>query len=500
MNKFKITVTMDKSKNLTLTETVNQNQGENNSSVLDIFVPAELATDRIFFVEFLCPKNKRFVSPQLDEVAATADAINLRCDIPSCVLQEEGFVQLQLVSYNKLTGEEIYKSNYSAKVSFFVHASVNASQVYSTSDYFTNMSSALENEKKERTKLSESFAVFEQKVLDLENDLHNHTKNTENPHGVTKAQVGLDKVDNTADIIKSVNSSFSAGTDYIGRLIHKTYATVAELNSVKAFAENKRTAHCYDTYDIMVEALKDSRNQFEIGDTVYIKDSGVPDYWISGKTTAEGEYGYYELSLLETEKVNLAPYQTVEDAALETENKTVTQAINENKRRLDEQEAYLMSRNAQVSADSSTTRSMKSMSLESGETLQLFDNSFRGAARIVMENKSGNMNGFSLRTFYIDENGSEQEDDCYTVAFLGTPSVFTLDIQNYGDVKIIDSFEQQPCDGDDTYYEHRKTMLGKHNNMTGKIVLQVAKAQDGADDIGRLYQFTTQCNDMSIYG
>lgn len=43
-------------------------------------------------------------------------------------------------------------------------------------------------------------------------DLTAHTGNTSNPHGVTKAQVGLDKVDNTADADKSVKHATSADT------------------------------------------------------------------------------------------------------------------------------------------------------------------------------------------------------------------------------------------------------------------------------------------------
>ena len=42
--------------------------------------------------------------------------------------------------------------------------------------------------------------------------LSSHTGNTNNPHGVTKAQVGLGNVDNTADAQKSVNYANSAGS------------------------------------------------------------------------------------------------------------------------------------------------------------------------------------------------------------------------------------------------------------------------------------------------
>lgn len=42
--------------------------------------------------------------------------------------------------------------------------------------------------------------------------LETHTSNKSNPHGVTKAQIGLDKVDNTKDSEKNVKYATSAGT------------------------------------------------------------------------------------------------------------------------------------------------------------------------------------------------------------------------------------------------------------------------------------------------
>lgn len=42
--------------------------------------------------------------------------------------------------------------------------------------------------------------------------LETHTSNKSNPHGVTKAQIGLDKVDNTEDSEKNVKYATSAGT------------------------------------------------------------------------------------------------------------------------------------------------------------------------------------------------------------------------------------------------------------------------------------------------
>lgn len=52
---------------------------------------------------------------------------------------------------------------------------------------------------------------------DAQADIDSHTANTSNPHGVTKAQVGLGNVDNTADADKSVKYAATAGdADTVG--------------------------------------------------------------------------------------------------------------------------------------------------------------------------------------------------------------------------------------------------------------------------------------------
>lgn len=63
----------------------------------------------------------------------------------------------------------------------------------------------------DRTLTKESMAAEAKAVGDALDAVHEsaeaHKNNKENPHGVTKAQVGLDKVDNTADINKPVSTA-----------------------------------------------------------------------------------------------------------------------------------------------------------------------------------------------------------------------------------------------------------------------------------------------------
>lgn len=56
----------------------------------------------------------------------------------------------------------------------------------------------------------EGEAVIYEQLQDVLNNLDAHKKNAENPHKVTKAQVGLNNVDNTADINKPVSNATQA--------------------------------------------------------------------------------------------------------------------------------------------------------------------------------------------------------------------------------------------------------------------------------------------------
>ena len=62
--------------------------------------------------------------------------------------------------------------------------------------------------------------------------LTKHTEDTENPHGVTAEQIGLGKVDNTADDEKSVKSAGMATCDSAGNVIVDTYATKTTVDAV----------------------------------------------------------------------------------------------------------------------------------------------------------------------------------------------------------------------------------------------------------------------------
>ena len=133
MSKFVISAVMDEDKNLTVKSAAMQNQGESGSAQLTVSVPAEWA-EKEFYAEFLCPHDRRFVSPQMQKASS---GNSFSCTLPACVLQEEGFVGFQLIVRNPADGT-VFKSNYSKRSSFFVNASVNADKdVVAVMDFFS---------------------------------------------------------------------------------------------------------------------------------------------------------------------------------------------------------------------------------------------------------------------------------------------------------------------------------------------------------------------------
>ena len=133
MSKFVISAVMDEDKNLTVKSAAMQNQGENGSAQLTVSVPAEWA-GKEFYAEFLCPHDRRFVSPQMQKASSEN---SFSCTLPACVLQEEGFVGFQLIVRNPADGT-VFKSNYSKRSSFFVNGSVNADKdVVAVRDFFS---------------------------------------------------------------------------------------------------------------------------------------------------------------------------------------------------------------------------------------------------------------------------------------------------------------------------------------------------------------------------
>ena len=153
---------------------------------------------------------------------------------------------------------------------------------------------------------------------------------------ITKANIGLGNVDNTADADKHVAYATQAQQDAEGHVFTAYYATQQGLQDAQATADNalaiatsKSSGYSFDTYDDMVTALKSAANgTYHIGDSLFIKEANTPDYWVSDiYSTNTGTYGYYGITEMESD-IDLSAYQTKQDNSLQTSIKTVVGAIN----------------------------------------------------------------------------------------------------------------------------------------------------------------------------
>ena len=130
-----------------------------------------------------------------------------------------------------------------------------------------------------------------------------------------------------AGAVSTHNSSGSAHSDI------RSSVTTAQntADEAKSIAQGRARAVSFDTVSAMATALNSAaKTDYKVGDNLFIKALNVPDYWISKVNDSKsGDYGYFEISPLETQSVDLTGYQTKTDNSLETTSKTVVGAINE---------------------------------------------------------------------------------------------------------------------------------------------------------------------------
>lgn len=72
----------------------------------------------------------------------------------------------------------------------------------------------------------------------LQTSINNHKLDTDNPHGVTKSQVGLGNVDNTSDINKPVSTAQQAAIDAAIENIKYKTLTQAEYEALTNIDNN----------------------------------------------------------------------------------------------------------------------------------------------------------------------------------------------------------------------------------------------------------------------
>lgn len=135
--------------------------------------------------------------------------------------------------------------------------------------------------------------------------------------GVTSVKVGTGNKE-TGDVIVNLDK---LGTVAITQAQVNQIATNTTLannaqtkaNDAYSLAQGRVRGIAYDTEADMNTALKKmAKGDLKIGDNIFIKATGTPDYWVSAiLDNNEGTRGYYELSPLETQTIDLTGYATV---------------------------------------------------------------------------------------------------------------------------------------------------------------------------------------------
>lgn len=161
-------------------------------------------------------------------------------------------------------------------------------------------------------------------------------------NGVTKvAEIELDKTKFKQSSIDTRNGSYTLTfPEKSGTIVVNTdIADFATKDSVQtaqnradeaySLAEGRTRSVSFPTIDAMITALKSaSKTDYKIGDNIFIEAVNVPDYWISKVLDDNsGIYGYFEVSILETQKVSLNDYVDLNSAQTIGGEKTFSDKI-----------------------------------------------------------------------------------------------------------------------------------------------------------------------------
>lgn len=168
-------------------------------------------------------------------------------------------------------------------------------------------------------------------ILDVDDRLIAHITDFDNPHRVTKHQVGLGNVDNTSDADKPISR-----------------ATQRELSRIQGLIKGGENAVSYESYEAMVNDFNVlGPDVYNVGQSVFIATLKVPDLWVYGVEEEFEEFtyiddstiesilnidgtfkvGYYRLAALDTLKVDLSDYVTTEDLTLQLESYVTNQSL-----------------------------------------------------------------------------------------------------------------------------------------------------------------------------
>lgn len=135
--------------------------------------------------------------------------------------------------------------------------------------------------------------AIENAKKDVKEYTDSHSKNSENPHNVTKQQVGLDQVDNTSDMNKPVSTAQAAAIQTVAETVMEFNRDKAETNSYFAtLLGSEWTDEAPFTQEISVEGIYVSDDPFVDVDLGDVEDvlSVIEAWGMVGRCTVSADY------------------------------------------------------------------------------------------------------------------------------------------------------------------------------------------------------------------
>lgn len=204
--------------------------------------------------------------------------------------------------------------------------------------------------------------------------IYNLAKNS----GVTSIIVGSGSKE-TGDVTITLDKlgTVAITQDQVNQInTNKSNITKAQNRADAAYslAQGRSRGVSFDTISSMKETLKSASNsEYKVGDQLFIKATNVPDYWISGVlSTNTGETGYYEISELETQKVDLSNYATKSELeAVQEEAEAAQTAANQAQSTADTAKSTANTANSTANANKTSITNITNGTTAVGKANQL---------------------------------------------------------------------------------------------------------------------------------
>lgn len=160
-------------------------------------------------------------------------------------------------------------------------------------------------------------------LLQLDTKITNHINDFNNPHRVTKSQVGLSNVDNTSDLEKPISTKVN----------NELIVIKNDIEKVEALLEGQSKALALDNYSKVVDTFNAAAtNAYKVGQIILVNTIDVPDLWVFSVENTHVDYayvgdydiieqleehgtiqfGYYKLAQMESKSVDLENYVNID--------------------------------------------------------------------------------------------------------------------------------------------------------------------------------------------